>query len=84
MGDMLDKVRRLRAAFPERKDLNIQVDGGVNLSNIEECAKAGANAIVSGTGIIKSSDPAKTISVRFQIVLEVLNCGFYYFTQNFL
>lgn len=55
----MSKVRTLREKFPQ---LNIQVDGGITIDNIEECAVAGANAIVSGTGIIKQSDHEAIIS----------------------
>ena len=36
MGDMMDKVSRLRSLFP---DLDIEVDGGVGTGNIEQVAK---------------------------------------------
>ena len=37
MGDMMEKVSRLRSLFP---DLDIEVDGGVGTGNIEQVAKA--------------------------------------------
>ena len=36
MGDMMEKVARLRSLFP---DLDIEVDGGVGAGNIEQVAK---------------------------------------------
>ncbi|KAI1730805.1 ribulose-phosphate 3 epimerase family domain-containing protein [Ditylenchus destructor] len=58
MSDQMDKVKRLRSEHPA---LDIQVDGGIGVENIDECAQAGANLIVSGTGIIRSSDVKGTI-----------------------
>lgn len=58
MLDMMPKVEYLRANYP---NLNIEVDGGVGVNNIDCCAKAGANWIVSGTAIIKSADQSSTI-----------------------
>ena len=36
MGDMMEKVARLRSLFP---DLDIEVDGGVGTGNIAQVAK---------------------------------------------
>ena len=58
MQDQMSKVKSLRTAYPQ---LNIQVDGGIGLDNIDQCAEAGANVIVSGTGILKTECPAETI-----------------------
>lgn len=52
MPSVLGKVRMLRSAFPET---DIQIDGGIGLSNIQEAADAGANVIVAGTGFVFSS-----------------------------
>ncbi|KAJ8327685.1 RIBULOSE-phosphate 3-epimerase [Batrachochytrium dendrobatidis] len=48
MPECLEKVAALRSKFP---NLDIQVDGGIDIYNIGLAAKAGANVIVSGTGI---------------------------------
>lgn len=58
MEDMMSKVKYLRSNYAT---MNIEVDGGVSTSNIDCCAKAGANWIVSGTGIIKAPDQRAVI-----------------------
>ena len=58
MSDMMPKVRTLREKFPT---LSIQVDGGLGPKTIDEAAEAGANVIVAGSAIFKSTDPAETI-----------------------
>ena len=50
----LDKVRRLRAAYPQ---LDICVDGGVAEDTIAAAAAAGANAFVAGTAVFGAADP---------------------------
>lgn len=51
-----DKVRALRE-IAEKKGivLDIEVDGGVNLDNITEIRKAGANVFVAGTKIFQGN-----------------------------
>jgi ribulose-phosphate 3-epimerase len=57
---MMDKVRALRNAYP---DLDIEVDGGVKPTTVDMATKAGANLIVSGSGVYKATDMAESISV---------------------
>jgi len=59
MEDMMDKVKTIRAKYP---NMDIEVDGGVKPSTIEAAAKAGANLIVSGSGVYKAPDMAESIS----------------------
>ncbi len=48
----LDKIRTLRERIMrEELECDIEVDGGVKLSNVEEFLSAGANVIVAGSGI---------------------------------
>lgn len=48
----MDKIRDLRKLI-ERKGLHtdIQVDGGINLDNVEKVMEAGANVIVAGSAV---------------------------------
>ncbi len=50
----LDKIARLRAMLDERNpDCRIQIDGGVNASNIGNVVAAGADTVVAGTAIYR-------------------------------
>ena len=53
----LNKVRYLRRrAEDANPDLDIEVDGGVGLSNIQRCVAAGANVLVAGTSVFRTED----------------------------
>lgn len=54
MLDMLPKVYRLRARFPQAL---VEVDGGVNLDTAPLCKAAGANILVAGTSVFRAQDP---------------------------
>lgn len=58
MASELPKIEALRKRYP---DLNIEVDGGVGPSNIDQAADAGANIIVSGTAVYSANDPSEVI-----------------------
>ena len=59
----LRKVRALRQLISERGlEADIEVDGGVVVDNVAELAGAGANVLVSGTGIFRTPDYAETIA----------------------
>jgi ribulose-phosphate 3-epimerase len=54
----LEKVRRVRAMLGD--DVPVEVDGGVNVKTIVDCAEAGATWFVAGSAIFGSDDPAAT------------------------
>lgn len=50
----LEKIRQLRNLLDERNiKADIEVDGGIYHSNVKEVLAAGANVIVSGSGVYK-------------------------------
>ncbi len=50
--DTFDKIIRLRQYIEEHNlDVDIEVDGGVDLDNVREVLDAGANVIVAGTKV---------------------------------
>jgi ribulose-phosphate 3-epimerase len=65
MEEVLPKVESLRKQY---KDIDIQVDGGVYCENVEKVAQAGANVVVSGTGIFGHQDPKYAIGFMRDMV----------------
>jgi ribulose-phosphate 3-epimerase len=58
----LDKLRRLRRMIDERGlSVRIEIDGGIDRTNIGEIAAAGAEIIVSGSAVFGTSDPAQAV-----------------------
>jgi len=55
---VLPKVSRLRKLSPT---VDIEVDGGVDLSNIEQAAAAGANVFVAGTSVFHAPNPVAAL-----------------------
>ncbi|MCJ1362090.1 RIBULOSE-phosphate 3-epimerase [Acarospora aff. strigata] len=65
MASELPKVKAVRERYP---DLNIEVDGGISESTIDQAADAGANVIVAGSAVFGAKDPADVISKLRQSV----------------
>lgn len=58
----LDKLRRLRAVIDERRlKTRIEIDGGIDRSNIGEVVAAGAEIIVAGSAVFNTPDPAQAV-----------------------
>src|SRR6056297_3275608 len=48
--DVIEKIKRARP-FADKYDFRLEVDGGVNLSTIDEVVKAGADLFVAGSAV---------------------------------
>jgi ribulose-phosphate 3-epimerase len=69
----LDKIRAVRRLMDERGlKAELEVDGGIKTGNIKEAAGAGADVVVSGSGIFSSGDYKKTIAAMRDEVNKLL------------
>jgi ribulose-phosphate 3-epimerase len=60
---MMLKIKAAREMVIEnKKEIDIQIDGGVNLNNIIDIKNAGANILVVGSEIFKSDFPEDIIN----------------------
>ena len=58
-----DKVKELKELIQSTgSDCQIEIDGGVTNENAEKLVHAGANILVAGSYVFKSSNPTETIS----------------------
>jgi len=58
----LDKLRRLREMIDGRGlSTNIEIDGGIDLSNIAEIVSAGANIVVAGSAVYGGGRPTESV-----------------------
>ncbi len=62
--EVTEKIKKAReyALAIGKGDMDIEVDGGVTSGNAKEIRDAGANVLVAGSAVFKSSDWARTIS----------------------
>lgn len=66
------------------RNIRLEVDGGVNASNIAEIAKWGADTFVAGTAIFNTSNYQEAISEMkmLRIIIELLNPYLYNCISN--
>lgn len=63
----LKKIYELRQQITSLGlDIDIEVDGGINLETVGDVVKAGANVIVAGTAVFGSPEPSKEIELLKQ------------------
>jgi ribulose-phosphate 3-epimerase len=71
--EALEKVRQLKEFVTDNfLSLDIEVDGGIDLSTITAAAQAGANVFVAGSAIYRASHPASVIT-QLRKVLDQYN-----------
>ncbi len=57
------KIKQLRALSQSvNPDLFIEIDGGVDVKNVQQLIDAGANVLVAGSAVFSSANPKATIS----------------------
>lgn len=62
MTDMMPKVTQIRQWISESgREIDLQVDGGVNAETAEVCVEAGANVLVAGSYLFSKPDYAAAI-----------------------
>ena len=70
----LEKIRETRALANEKGlDLDIQVDGGIYLTNVREVLDAGANIIVAGSAVMKGGNGAENTRQLMEILKSYEN-----------
>lgn len=58
----IDKIKDIKSFIEKNNlDIDIEADGGIKLDNVEKLKEAGANILVSGTGILSSDNYGKII-----------------------
>ncbi len=66
--ESLDRIRAVREMAEVRGlDLDIEVDGGIYLTNVEEVLDAGANVIVAGSAVF-NGDPSQNTKKFMEIL----------------
>ena len=57
ISDMINKIKKLKEYLNENKmEVEIEVDGGINLNTADRVKEAGADILVAGTAILKARD----------------------------
>lgn len=71
----LEKLKEARKIIDQADHpIMLEIDGGVNVENIAEIARAGANTFVAGSAIFSKPNYAKTISEMRQQLALIKSC----------
>ena len=67
IGTMVDKLRRLKEMILSRGlSTRIEIDGGIDASNIGEISSAGADVVVAGSAVFSGGDPTMAVKELLQ------------------
>ncbi len=62
--EVLIKIKRLKNIINEQKlNVDIEVDGGINIDNVAEVVSAGTDIVVMGNAFYNSKDYAETVKI---------------------
>ncbi len=62
--EVLSKIKMLKNIINEQKiNVDIEVDGGINVNNVTEVVSAGAEIVVMGNAFYNSKDYAETVKI---------------------
>lgn len=70
MAEMMDKVTAIRSRHPS---IDIELDGGVSRKVIELCGRSGANRVVVGTALIRSTTKSEDVVAMRKALFPVNN-----------
>ena len=63
-----EKIKKLRDWIrAEKREIPIEVDGGIKLDNVEDIIRAGMEIVVAGSAIFEAPDPAGVIRAMKEI-----------------
>lgn len=69
ISESLQKVKQLKDILDEKKlEVKIQIDGGINLKNIQHVRDAGVDMFVAGASIFKASNISKAVEEMKKII----------------
>ncbi len=66
----IERLTQLRRLAGEREGVAVEVDGGIHRNTIVDCHHAGANVLVSGSGIFTASSPGDAYTELTRLVEE--------------
>ncbi|MBT4654477.1 MAG: ribulose-phosphate 3-epimerase [Gammaproteobacteria bacterium] len=68
----LEKISSVRHLIDNsEREIRLEVDGGINLENIDKVAKAGADTFVAGSAIFNTDNYKKTITSMREVLSKI-------------